>query len=138
VCTVFGFAVALAACSTDPVLHGGWVRMEPAPSGGRTALVTGDWEDVYAAALVAAPTIESAILHREEDERRLVLTFTTIDDEPGELTAERLSDSLDRPGPIRITVRIGLFGNSAREERLIRAIADRLRGLAGRAWAPVS
>jgi hypothetical protein len=59
------------------------------------------------------------------------------------LLAERLAPERgakadpDRPGPIRLTARMGAFGNPAREERLIRAVGDRLGELAGRPWAPV-
>jgi hypothetical protein len=103
-------------------------------------VVKGDWDDLYAAASVSMTPIEAAILGREQGEpgdRRERLTLTTIDDEPGELIAERLDRISESPGPIRLTARIGLFGNPAREERLIRAIGDRLRELAARDWAPL-
>jgi len=129
-----------SCASMDPILHGNWVKVEPAAGGGKTAVVQGDWDDLYAAASVSMTPIQAAILGQEhggQDDRRERLTLTTVDDEPGELIAERLDPISEGPGSIRLTARIGLFGNPAREERLIRAVGERLRELAARDWAPV-
>jgi hypothetical protein len=105
-------------------------------------VVDGEWQDLYPSALVSVDVIEAAVLGHEtgkdEDGRDWErVRVVTIDDEKGELFAERLTSTEDGAGPIRLTARIGLFGNPEREERLVRAVADRLRELKGREWAPI-
>jgi hypothetical protein len=141
-CSAAAAIILLAACSIPAKLTGTWIDVAPAPGGGRTAVVNGDWDDVYASALVSADVVEGAVLGRESGTGADGLPWArvrilTIDDETGEIVAERIGPPSRSPGPIRLTARIGTFGNPSREERLIRAVGDRLRELAGREWAPV-
>jgi hypothetical protein len=99
-------------------------------------VVTGDWDDVYASALVSAPEIDAAILGRSREEGRTTIRLITISEKPGTLVAERLGPPSDRPQPIRLTVKVGYFGDLESERRLLAAVAERLRELAGVEWAP--
>ncbi|MEX2218169.1 MAG: hypothetical protein WD749_05360 [Phycisphaerales bacterium] len=133
-----------------PALHGcggagsaglgaGSLALEPAPGGGTTTVVEADWNDVYAAALIALPQIEAAELAVEAQDSRTVVRFKTIHEREGTLTADRPGPPFppaDRPHPFRLTARIGIDGEPEREEALLRATAARLRDLAGRDWAP--
>lgn len=115
------------------------LTFEPAPEGGVSAVVSGDWKNFYAAAMVSVPRIQAAILSREDPEDgRTVVELTTIRELPGLLTAERLGPPSDKPQPIRLTAHIGLiFEDRRAEERLITAVAGRLHELAGREYAPL-
>jgi hypothetical protein len=101
-------------------------------------VVEGDWDKVYAATLVSTRRIEAAILGKDDEtDGRLVVRITTINDRDGELVAERIGPQSDEPQEIRLTARIGLFGDPEHEDRLIRAVAWRLRRLAGKGWSPL-
>ena len=135
--------VLCGGCSVPAKLAGTWIDVQPVPEGqGCTAVVSGDWDDIYPAALVSADVVEGAILRHdtgtgEAGQPWLRVRLITIDDEQGEILAERVGAPGPDSGPIRLTARIGTFGNPAREERLVRAVGDRLRELAGKDWAPV-
>src|SRR5258705_9782844 len=55
VCLV-GVATGIGCAGTRPAEP---ARTNPAPGGGRETVVTGDWDDVYAAALVGVPQAEA-------------------------------------------------------------------------------
>lgn len=113
------------------------VKTSGAPGGGRETVVTGDWNDVYAAAAVGVPQTEGAITGRSFEDGREVIRLITIKDRPGTLVAERLGARSDHPQPIRLEVRVGYFGDPETEDRILSAVAARLRDLAGVTWAPI-
>lgn len=141
---VIACAAALAGslcaggCGVVEHLRGTGIAVEAAPGGGATAVVRGDWDDVYPSVLVSTDSIEAAVLSRASPrEGVLVVRFLTIRDREGTLTAERVSPVAEGVEPIRLTARIGAFGDEPRERRLVRAVGARLSELAGRATAPV-
>jgi hypothetical protein len=115
------------------------LTFESVPEGGISTVVTGDWRNFYAAAMVSVPRVQAAILSREDPEDgRTVVELTTIRELPGRLTAERLGPPSDKPQSIRLTAHIGLiFEDRKAEERLLNAVAGRLHDLAGREFAPL-
>jgi hypothetical protein len=94
--------------------------VENAPQASRLT-VDADWDDVEAAARVAASQAELAILEVEKQDQVITIRLRTIAGEPGEVRAERN----------------GLFREPASERRLLQAMAKRLRQLAGVDVAPL-
>jgi hypothetical protein len=103
---------------------------------GSEAVVEGDWDDLEAAVTVGAEEAEMALTKAEVGDRLAAFAVRTIGGEAGELRAESSGSGTGAMEAIRLTARVGLFGNPKAEERLLRGIAGRLRALAGREWAP--
>jgi hypothetical protein len=126
-------ALAVASCvgSDGTRAVAGRAATEPRPPTVRS--VTGDWDDVEAAVIVGAAKAEVAILWPPTVEPdRQVYELLGVAGEPG-----RLEASLAEDGSIVLTCSIGRFGNPAAESRLVRAVAQRLRDLHGRDYAPL-
>jgi len=131
----------LTGCSLD-----NRSRSSGVPSQGTTIEVRGDWDDVESAVQVAAGHSEMAIEAgagfalqpaevAEVPTRRCRYELVTAADEPVLIRFAALST--DDPGPIRITVLVGAFGDQPREAALLGELRRRLEDLAGKDWAPV-
>ena len=121
--------VVLAGCASS-----GPGRASQAGAPGETVVI-GDWNDVEAAAVVAADENETAIVTQELGEKEQVFELLTILDEPGKLVAQREGEGVDKV-PIRLTCSVGLFGNPQREASILRSAAGRLEDLAGVDFRP--
>jgi hypothetical protein len=109
-----------------------------APKADWTVLtVTAAWRDVEPALEVAVRRSELTVVDREVGDLEMAFDLQSVAEEPGRLVAIRRSSADPRtPEPIRLEARVGLFGNSNREQALLRALAARLEQLRGREWAP--
>jgi hypothetical protein len=112
--------------------------LAPTPNPAVRAVVA-EWRDVERAMEIAVRRAELTILDREigPDSKRFELQ--SVSAEPGYLVATRQSPGPEGDGAaitIRLETRIGMFGNPAREQELLRALARRLEQLRGREWAP--
>lgn len=108
----------------------------PAYVEGSSTIVTGDWDDVEAAVLVAVPRHELAVVsaHAPDDQTRQWV-LVDMRDRQGLLTVQRKSLSAAGdwgPSPLTITCRIGPWGDSEQERALIRTLQDRLMQLDGK------
>jgi hypothetical protein len=118
-----------AAARRLPVQHG--------PEGS-TITIAADWDDVQAAAQTGASKSEMSILSREVTESKAEFRIQTLGGEMGLLTVTPVeTPSPDRPGPIALTARVGLFRNQEAEQRLLSEVAARLKQLAGIRTAPI-
>lgn len=106
--------------------------------------MTGDWNDVEAAARVGTSQCQMAIVRVESPSpERFIFSITTPTDEHGKLTARRrlpADPSLTgAEGPVAIewNASIGLFGDSTQEKKLLQAVQARLMDLKGVDWAPM-
>lgn len=122
-----------------------------------TITVTADWDDADAAVRVALGRCGVAVEQRELVPRPGVdrggpvppqllpadiVTYrydlATIAGADGELTISRTRPaSADRPIPITLRCRIGVFGDPAIESCVVESVAIRLRQLRGVGYAPV-
>lgn len=115
----------------------------PSFSTGETLLTTGDWNDLEAAARVGAEQCQIAIANVESPTPdRVVFSLATPTDEHGTLSARRRTGAADNAGSdgptaIELHASIGLFGDSAQEKKLLRAVESRLSDLNGVDWAPI-
>jgi hypothetical protein len=140
--------VGVAGCE----MPSGEGRLLGASSEGTQATAMADWDDIEAAMDVAISKLEMAVEarpSREElrsDQRGaecVEYKLVTIRDEPARVLFCRnkklaWSDgSAAGPEPITILVRVGRWGDSAREEELLKAIRARLNDLKGVDWAPI-
>lgn len=136
---LLGVAALLPACSPADKYSS-----TPSFSTGETLLTTGEWNDLEAAARVGAEACQIAIASVESPSPDLfVFKLVTPTDEHGTLTARRRTTAPDHPtaaeGPIAIELHasLGLFGDSAHEKKLLRAVEARLTDLNGVDWAPI-
>lgn len=116
----------VSGCSSAPQTggaHGGLA----APG-----LIRGDWEDVGVSMEIAVLAIEATVVESRSDAQSWTFALLTIRDEPGHVVVERRGED-----QVVVHVSIGRFGDAAREQRLIRAFADRLQSLYGREFAPL-
>lgn len=104
------------------------------------AILTADWNDLDAAADVAAGRAQLAILRATSPDpctRRYELT--SVRGEPGALTVTR-PHPCDTPGesiPLTIEATLGRFGDPPRERTLLNAFTSRLADLHGVEFAPI-
>lgn len=111
-------------------------------TGPSESLVTGDWNDVYAAIQTALGQNEGALLSRSESDTEQTFEFSLITDDRGTLTARRDSPAPKfnapdpAPIPIHLSCSVGLFGNPAKERAILDATKRRIEQLAGVDWAP--
>lgn len=104
------------------------------------ATLTADWNDLDAAADVAAGRAQLAILRATSPDpctRRYELT--SVRGEPGALTVTR-PHPCDTPGesiPLTIEATLGRFGDPPRERTLLNAFTSRLADLHGVEFAPI-
>jgi hypothetical protein len=107
---------------------------------GSKVLVTGDWDDVDAAVRAAAGHREMVVETQSTSPDGKTQTFEllTAKDERVEVVASRdfAADpaarlSMEGPIVIRLTVRVGTWGDSVREQELIDDIRSRLGDLIG-------
>lgn len=130
--------VGLVACSGPSA---GLAPATDATSPGATT-VRGDWDDVDAAVQVAITRAEMAILRRtaepadQPDPDRIQFELLTMMNDRAVLTATREAGAGESLIPIHLEARVGHFGDPAREQVLLRAMADRLEQLAGVDYAP--
>ena len=93
-----------------------------------------DWDDLYAAGVVAASRAEAALLSiKSPGPDETVLEFRTIRDEPVEVAARRLEPpaAAGAPSRIELTCRYGRFGDAHEQARLLEAMTRRLADLRG-------
>lgn len=95
--------------------------------------VTGDWEDVHAAAVVSVGAIEAAIESARIDETSARFDLLTIDGEPATLQVTRQPESHD----LTVTASVGLFPDRRRELRLLAAFEKRITQLHAVPYAPL-
>jgi hypothetical protein len=87
---------------------------------------------------IAVGQVEMTIVQTHITGREKVFEIETVLREPGRLTATLVEETApDQTGPIQLRAEIGLFGNPAREQALLGAVANRLVQLRGREWAPI-
>ncbi len=130
-----GFAVSLAALGGCE-MPSGEGRLLGASSDGTQATAVADWDDIEAAMDVAISKLEMAVEARPTREElrsdgrgasTVTYQLVTIRDEPARVTFSRnkslaWSDgSAHGPEPITIVARVGRWGDSAREEELLKA-----------------
>jgi hypothetical protein len=138
---LLALALAGAGCVVDNRSRAGG---EPSP--GTTITVRGDWDDVRPALEHGAGRSEAAVVGFaglalapaeaiDNPTRRLCAHLVTGGDEPIEVRAWALSTQ--DPGPVRLTARVGRFGDRQREEHLLACVRRRLEDLAGVDWAPI-
>lgn len=87
---------------------------------------------------VAAPRAELAVVETKASLDRVIFGVVAATDERGEVVANRATSN--GPGEdieIRLTARIGRFGDASREQRILDALARRLGQLHGKATAPL-
>ncbi len=134
-CTLAGLMLPICGCS------GGPLKSEPSNSPPRQVVLVADWNDLEAAAEVAVPHVEMAVLEIQPSPQRVRFELLTATDEPGELIATRAEPATDYdPGEqieITLTARIGRFGDAAHEVLLLDAMRTRLLQLKGVATAPL-
>ena len=94
--------------------------------------VAGDWDDLDAALEAEAESAEVAVMRSRRGPDRVVYALVSIEGKPGELIAVRGEE-----GRLTLSARIGRFGDSEREARLLRAVAGRLGRLRGVDVAPL-
>jgi hypothetical protein len=113
---------------------------QPSVSTGASSLqLRADWSDVEATMEVAAPRAEAAVVQTLVSPHSIRFTLVTATDEPGEVLAVRDPADSSSGENIQITLsaHFGRFGDSAREQRLLNAMARRLGQLHGTATAPI-
>lgn len=101
-------------------------------------LVTGDWNDVEASVLAALSDNEVAILHEELGDTKQKFELLRVTDDAGWIVAMRESTADTDRIRIRLTAKIGYFGDPPRERKLLDSVARRLRQLAGVEYRPIS
>lgn len=131
-----GVMVGLAACASSARPA---VATDAASPG--TMTIRADWNDVDAAVEIAITRAEMAILRRTaepaDQPEQIRFELLTMMDERGVLTVTRDAGAGDAMIPIHLEARVGHFGDPAREQVLLRAMADRLEQLAGVDYAPL-
>lgn len=141
-CPVWGLVLSLSGCVNPDRI--GSDRAGNANSStqiidfaGVRLVSRGDWDDVDAAVDVGLGAIEAASLGIDHSMPGLIVyEFVTIRDDPGRLEIRQLDLPPDEPG-IEILASIGHFARPKEEQRLVRAIARRLRQLHGVQTSPV-
>ena len=134
--------IVLVAASCGPA-H---VAINPSVNGDPPSLrVAADWNDVNAAAEVAGPQVELAMLSGNESEatpgvaaeKRFV--FLATDDTEIDLTVRqsRPGEGESAPGALDMTAAARPRRDREREARLLSAMARRLTDLSDKEWAPV-
>ena len=118
--------LAFAACASSPPLAA------PVPSEGASIEALGDWDDLAAAVSVAVDRVQWAVLSREGSGDAVRWDLMNVRGDPGFLSIERGAGDA-----VRITARLGRFGDAREEQRLIEAVADRLGELRGVEVAPL-
>jgi hypothetical protein len=101
-------------------------------------VVIGDWNDVEASVLAALQANEVAILSQSLGDREQTFELLEITDDIAHLTAKRDPDAGADMIKIRLSAHMDTFGNPAREEKLLRSVAHRLRELAGVEYRAIS
>lgn len=105
--------------------------------------VVADWNDVYAAAQIAAGKNETAITSHSETPTEQVMELRTVTADSGRLTARRDTPAPafgapdPAPIPIHLTCTVGLFGDAQRQGAILEWTRRRLEQLKGVDWAPV-
>lgn len=106
-----------------------------------TAHFTADWDDIDAAADLAAQRTELAVLHITDPTGRGCtkrIELLGVRGEPGVLTISRPEPCEETQSqPLTVEVRIGRFGDPEREASFIKVFRDRLEQLHGRDYAPI-
>lgn len=134
-----GAACALPGCGGGSGVSAAALR-GPIAKSPTSIVARGDWNDVLAAVTVAVPSIDAAVLKVTSagDEQRFEIETAGAD--PGWLVAVP-DGSADPKSPdpirIRLTAAVGLFGDPAREAKLLEATRKRLADLAGVGFAPL-
>ncbi len=123
-------ACAPAACSTT-------TRLPDHAALGQRERIVADWNDTDAAVDLAASNSEMAVVSMgTNDTGERVYVLRTIRDEPAWLTLRRTRDA-EQSAPLEITARVGRFGDSGQEYRLLRELRRRLTDLHGVATSPI-
>jgi hypothetical protein len=102
--------------------------------------VRADWDDVEAAVLASTAAGEVAVITALRQETRWTFDLKTILGERGQLVVTLEAGSAqarDGSALIGVQASLGRRGDSDRERRLVRAVVERLRELAGRDTAPL-
>jgi hypothetical protein len=98
----------------------------------------GDWDDIEAAAIIAAQRAEMAVTATNPGPDETVIELTNVRDEPVRLVARRLVDpAAPERHTVELTARAGRFGDPGQERALLTAMARRLRELHRRDTARV-
>lgn len=135
------WCLLLVGCSLD-----NRSRSSGAPSDGTTRVFTGDWNDVEASVQHAAGLSEMAVVAGagfgiEPAEvvgvptKRCQFELVTGGDEP--VLVRCWAKKTGDPREIEVFARVGEFGDTPRERRLLDLIGARLGELRGREWAPI-
>lgn len=110
-------------------------------SDGSVVVALGDWNDVDAAVDVGVGKGECAVTGQTDDADGRARTYevVTVTGESGWVRASADQDAADvmGPEPIELRAQLGLFGDQARERRLLAGVKRRLQQLAGVETAPI-
>ena len=138
--SIIGFLlIALGSCGPATVAINPAIQGDPP---GMT--VRADWNDVDAAADIAGPQVELAMLSKSLEtlpggmgEHRYM--FLATDDTEFDLRVRQAQPGagVEAPGPLKLTAEGHPRRDPKREATLISAMARRLEDLAGKEWAPV-
>jgi len=110
--------VCLVGCSAEPTpLQVG------VPS---TAETLADWDDLQTAVDAGASKAQMTILRSEKDGNAVVYHLVTVLDRPAVLRVEPGDD-----GVVRLSARVGRFGDPRREKELLEWVSRRLEELHG-------
>lgn len=116
-----------ACASSTPA---GPIGGEPAPES--VAVVTADWDDLEAAAVLAASKTESVVVAvSERTTGEMVFELVSIRDEPVVVTARRPGTPRPGPEPIELTCTVGRLGDATLQARFLDAMSRRLTDLSG-------
>jgi hypothetical protein len=100
-----------------------------------------DWDDLVAAADLAAERTELAIVSSSDPSGRSCMRefiLRGVSGETATLVVERPEPCTESQAqPLTVSIRIGRFGEPAREARFIREFRERLEALCGRDYAPI-
>jgi hypothetical protein len=108
----------------------GPIARDPAPA--TIIRVDADWNDLQAAAAVAAAETETVVLGATfPSPVELAIDLATIRDEPVEVSARRLPEPEASDGPVQIQLscRYGRFGDAHEQRRFLDALTRRLADL---------
>ncbi|MGH7243146.1 MAG: DUF3568 family protein [Phycisphaerales bacterium] len=127
-------AIAGSGCSSSNSGGGGFFSVA-----GTTSVATGDWDDVNAAVLAAAQHREMVVESQSRpDLKTQQFKLLTVRSEPVTVTVSRSSipdqsvrASQEGTVAMTIEVKVGMFGDTKREQELIDDIRSRLGDLVG-------
>ena len=91
-----------------------------------TADMPADWDDLEPAVTAGASKAQMAVLGSERDGAAMVYRLVTVLDQPAVLRVEPSAD-----GTVRLSAKVGRFGDPPREQELLHWVSRRLEELHG-------